>query len=219
MRQVLRLLGLRAAGGNYRGLHEACARLGIQAPRFAFPSTPPRGRRFVRVADELVFCKDSTFLNRGSIKLRLIERGTPECCAICGLGPEWNGRLLALHLDHVNGVFNDNRLENLRLLCPNCHSQTDTFAGRRHQQTRTQIAHCPHCSLAVPRRAKKCPSCLRWLGKSILPPLRPEKITWPDDDALAAMVRATSLLATGRTLGVSDNAVRKRLRNRGLLAA
>jgi 5-methylcytosine-specific restriction endonuclease McrA len=49
---------------------------------------------------------------------------------LCGQQPMWNGKQLVLILDHINGINNDNRLENLRLLCPNCNSQTPTFAGR-----------------------------------------------------------------------------------------
>ena len=54
----------------------------------------------------------------------------PYLCGICGLGPEWNGMVLVLQIDHINGDSTDSRLENLRFLCPNCHSQTETFAGR-----------------------------------------------------------------------------------------
>lgn len=49
---------------------------------------------------------------------------------VCGLGPTWNDRPLALQLDHIDGDATHNGLENLRILCPNCHSQTRTFAGR-----------------------------------------------------------------------------------------
>lgn len=69
--------------------------------------------------------------NRYKLKERLIKDGVFEhVCAECGLQPEWNGKKLTLALDHINGVNDHNRLENLRLLCPNCHSQTETFAGR-----------------------------------------------------------------------------------------
>ena len=54
----------------------------------------------------------------------------PFRCALCGNEGEWCGQPLTLQLDHVNGRYDDNRLENLRWLCPNCHSQTPTFAGR-----------------------------------------------------------------------------------------
>ena len=50
-------------------------------------------------------------------------------CHICGID-EWNDKAIVLQLDHINGVKRDNRIENLRFLCPNCHSQTDTFAGK-----------------------------------------------------------------------------------------
>lgn len=51
-------------------------------------------------------------------------------CALCGNIGEWQGQLLTLQIDHINGIRNDNRKENLRWLCPNCHSQTETFCGR-----------------------------------------------------------------------------------------
>jgi len=65
------------------------------------------------------------------LKRRLVEEGllAPRC-ASCGLGETWEGAPLVLHLDHINGDRTDNRLENLRFLCPNCHSQTETYCGR-----------------------------------------------------------------------------------------
>jgi 5-methylcytosine-specific restriction endonuclease McrA len=68
--------------------------------------------------------------NRGHLKRRLVSLGLKEeRCETCGIS-EWLGSALSLALHHVNGDKRDNRLENLRLLCPNCHSQTDNFAGR-----------------------------------------------------------------------------------------
>ncbi len=68
--------------------------------------------------------------SRTNLKSKLIKAGIlAEECAVCGLS-EWLGKKLSLHLDHINGKSKDNRIENLRLLCPNCHSQTETYAGR-----------------------------------------------------------------------------------------
>lgn len=76
-------------------------------------------------------CKHQrTVLRRNIIKNNLI----PYKCAICGL-TEWNGKTLSLELDHINGINNDNRLENLRFLCPNCHSQTCTYGSRNQKIT------------------------------------------------------------------------------------
>lgn len=67
---------------------------------------------------------------RGPLKRALLAVGRPYVCEECGIGPKWNGRDLALPIDHKNGDRDDHREENLRFLCPNCHSQTPTFAGR-----------------------------------------------------------------------------------------
>ncbi len=79
--------------------------------------------------DELLVA--DTYRGRYHLKLRLLREGLKQNrCERCGV-VEWRGLPLTLALHHVNGVRNDNRLENLELLCPNCHSQTDTFAGRK----------------------------------------------------------------------------------------
>ncbi len=65
------------------------------------------------------------------LKCRLLNAGIfKNVCAECNQGPEWNGKPLVLQLDHVNGISTDHRLENLRILCPHCHSQTETFTGK-----------------------------------------------------------------------------------------
>lgn len=98
---------------------------------------------------EQVLIADSTY-NSTKLKARSIRAHMLELqCAICGLPPEWHGRPLVLRLDHVNGEHSDNRLENLRLVCPNCDSQLPTFAGRnkrsaRHATRRAQPPLAPH---------------------------------------------------------------------------
>lgn len=65
------------------------------------------------------------------LKKRLLKEGLiPNQCEVCNLPPFWNGRALVLQLDHLNGDSTDHRRLNLRLVCPNCHSQTDSFAGK-----------------------------------------------------------------------------------------
>lgn len=66
-----------------------------------------------------------------TLKNRLIKEGMlKEECSECGIGPIWNDKPIVLEMDHINGKRRDHRLENLRILCPNCHSQTPTFRGR-----------------------------------------------------------------------------------------
>ena len=66
----------------------------------------------------------------GTVKRYLLREGIKKNeCEVCGI-KEWMGAPLSCHLDHINGVSNDHRLENLRMICPNCHSQTNTYCGK-----------------------------------------------------------------------------------------
>jgi len=77
-----------------------------------------------------VLVKGSNYC-RKNLKHRLIEKGKlKNKCSICGLEGEWQGKPLVMILDHINGINNDNRLKNLRMVCPNCGSQLSTFSGR-----------------------------------------------------------------------------------------
>lgn len=78
---------------------------------------------------EQILIKDSGY-NRTKLKERLIKEGLKENkCECCGIN-KWNNKSIALQLHHINGIHNDNRLSNLQLLCPNCHSQTENFGTK-----------------------------------------------------------------------------------------
>jgi hypothetical protein len=137
--EVLRKLGLRAAGGNYRALKNACVKHSLTLPtpdsevfRAAQRKSLLANRPPLRTDDE-VFCENSSYSNRVALKNRLRKIWTDWTCSGCGLGEIWNNKPITIQLDHINGVYNDNRIANLRLLCPNCHSQTETFAGRKQK--------------------------------------------------------------------------------------
>jgi len=70
------------------------------------------------------------YATRSGVRRVIIKDGLlPYECSECGIN-EWNNKELSLHLDHINGKNGDHRLENLRFLCPNCHSQTETYTGK-----------------------------------------------------------------------------------------
>lgn len=99
--------------------------------------SPLRGRKVGRnkIWDEKypleeVLVENSTYA-RHALKRRILQQELiPYVCACCGIGPEWNGKPMPMILDHINGVNNDNRLENLRFVCSNCDSQLDTYKSR-----------------------------------------------------------------------------------------
>lgn len=91
------------------------------------------------VPNSVVFTQNSNFANE-MVKQRIVKDGLLEykCCK-CGID-SWQGETIVLDLDHINGDNRDNRLTNLRFLCPNCHSQTDTYKGRNKNSGRAKIS-------------------------------------------------------------------------------
>ena len=124
--EVCRTLGI-IPQSNIRTLNKYIKLYDIDISHFnSSPSLPAK----CKIPLNEILTKNSTY-SRWHLKNRLIEEGIiPIVCDECGLTKEWNKKPLTLHLDHINGDNTDNRLNNLRLLCPNCHSQTSTFAGR-----------------------------------------------------------------------------------------
>ena len=105
-----------------------------------------------------VMVENSTY-SRGSIKERLYsELGWKKECITCGQGPIHMNQPLVHELDHINGVHNDHRMENLRILCPNCHSQTDTFRGRNCRIVQA-VYRCIDCNLAIKKESVRCGPC------------------------------------------------------------
>jgi hypothetical protein len=148
---------------------------------------------------------------RGHLKRRLFAEGIKEPrCEVCGQGELWRGARMALILDHVNGVWNDNRLENLRILCPNCNATLDTHCGRKNKRERAERA-CAYCGERFWPRARRQRFCSRQCGvRHNAPALR--RVERPPYDQLVAELAASSFLAVGRKYGVSDNAIRKWIR-------
>jgi len=127
---ALRLLGYVPKGSNYRTLKKYAGKWNISTNHF----DPHIGRRRASLARafalEDVLVEGSTY-PRGKLKRRLLALGIKQpICEMCGQDENWNGRRMSLILDHINGVSNDNRLENLRIVCPNCAATLDTHCGR-----------------------------------------------------------------------------------------
>lgn len=147
-----------------------------------------------------------------------MQWGVKEECAKCGIGPVWDGEPLMLQLDHINGVNNDNRVENLRILCPNCHTQTETYAGRSTSEQKTAAKRktalrqaerngltgsCMDCDAPITGQAKRCKVC--W-------PKTHYGTKYPDAEVLVAELAVSSFVQVAKGIGVSDNALRKHLR-------
>lgn len=125
---ILRALDLTPRGGSSSDtLKRRIKELNIDISHFC----RSKGEFHKRRSNEDIFIEHSTFLGTSHLKQRILDDNLIEYkCAFCGNEGEWRGQKLILQLDHINGVHDDNRLNNLRFLCPNCHSTTNTYAGK-----------------------------------------------------------------------------------------
>jgi hypothetical protein len=207
---ALRRLGMRPAGGNHATLKKYVRIWGISTDHFD-PAAAKRPRGPAQPLGD-VLVAGSTY-SRRSLKKRLYASGLKQRrCELCGQDEEWNGRRMALILDHINGVADDNRLENLQIVCPNCAATLDTHCGRNVLLVRScSVCRTPfqpthsrqrHCSKRCSGRSE--PNRLRAIeGRTVERP--------PYEQPLRE-IAATSWSAVGRKYGVSDNAVRKWVR-------
>lgn len=135
--QVCRELSLQPHGGTANHIKKVIESLGLSTKHFLGRAAGfgKVSRHRVPPNERLVLLTPDHFRVSGKIlRKSLIESGRKEECEECGQKPSWNGKSLVLTPDHKNGKAWDNRPENLRMLCPNCHSQTETFAGRNKEK-------------------------------------------------------------------------------------
>lgn len=208
--EALRRLGLRAAGGNHRVLRLWAERWRI--PTDHFRRSARRGGRDPLPLEEVLVT--GSRYDRGSLNKRLYAAGLKErTCELCGQGEEWHGRPMSLILDHVNGIHDDNRLANLRIVCPNCAATLPTHCARNVRRPACRTCGATfrpgyggqrYCSARCWHRSDEARAARaderRW------------KVARPTREQLLADLRAAGWTAVGAKYGVSDNAVRKWLR-------
>ncbi|MGW4510569.1 HNH endonuclease [Streptomyces sp. NPDC004393] len=142
--EVVRRLGLDSVGGHQTNIARRIKAHGIDTSHFTSVVRTERMRynQRRRTAEEILVEDTSAYAPRvPSHRLRraMREVGVEERCALCGIESVWLGEPLPLEIDHIDGNWRDNRIENLRFLCPNCHSTTDSYRGRGKRPVRNGV--------------------------------------------------------------------------------
>lgn len=138
------------------------------------------------------------------IKFNIVQNTN---CEICGIGRMWNNKILKLQLDHKDGNPTNNDPVNLRFLCPNCHTQTDTYCYGIKQRKK-----CVDCGVQITKISTRCINCS---NKRNIDKIKKFELSNED---LTKLVCDDKIPFTtiGKQFGVSDNAIRKRCKNIGI---
>ena len=134
--------------------------------------------------------KQFSNISRGAVKRRFIQITQAVNCSICNQQPLWNNKPLVMRLDHINGTTDDNRIENLRVICPNCDSQLDTFCSKNMEARTPPKSKLP--------------------DKRIGPKFGKRKYNRPTKEKLIDLIKKHPITVIAKQLGVkSDNLIRK----------
>ncbi|HWT94504.1 MAG TPA: hypothetical protein VN238_16030 [Solirubrobacteraceae bacterium] len=212
--EALRRMGMCDHGGSHRVLRKWVEIWDVPVDHFDPRAHTVRLNRTRAVPLERLLVEGST-IGSSHLKEKLYRAGLKERrCELCGQGEEWRGRRMSLILDHANGVRDDNRLENLRIVCPNCNATLETHCGRNAAIPAERP--CARCSTSFrPRKAGQrycsvaCGS--RW-DRTGRPRPGARRVERPPYERLLAEVEQLGWEGTGRKYGVSGNAIRKWVR-------
>lgn len=189
-RDCLRKCGYESNSGDAtKALKERINLLGLSTEHFSHQPATIR-------TEENVFCENST-AEQSTLRKFYKNKFPQKECSICGQSTSWNNLPLILILDHINGSNHDNRLENLRWVCPNCNSQLPTTNARNPNRSEY---YCSDCGKKISRNSIRCPHCNGVNNRIIERPTREE---------LKKLIRTESFVSIGRKFNKSDNTIRK----------
>ena len=195
---VLRYLNIPLQGNNSCTLKHKIKEFNLDISHFTLKGNT-RSREYIKAEYYLV---ENSTIQTDKLKKKLLHEGIKEAkCECCGL-TEWLNKPIILQLHHVDGNKNNNKLENLQLLCPNCHSQTDNYCGNANKEKHL----CPDCGTEISGRALHCKKCsLKYQHIT-------RKLTITDEQLLAEKELLKTNIAIAKKYNVSDSYIARRIK-------
>lgn len=210
--EVLNKLGLKNNGGNYNTLTTFIIKNNVNIDHL---NKRPKGEYCNIKNLEDILNNNVIYPKTSRLKERLYRGGLKERkCELCGQGEEWNGNHMSLILDHINGDRYDNRLENLRIVCPNCNATLETHC-RGLRKIKKHLCECGNKKKQTSKMCKKCYDLLRAnklkdkLNYNKLDKINRRKVERPPYTQLLLEISEFGYVKTGKLYGVSDNSIRK----------
>lgn len=193
--EVLDKIGVPRQGNNSKTLRNILDNNNISYSHFT-----GRARSYVtNYVNVSEYLNGNKKIKSSKLKEKLLKENLIENrCAICNI-TEWQGKSITLQLHHIDGNPNNNNLENLQLLCPNCHSQTDNYCGSANSNLTKY--YCKDCGREITKKATYCPICAAKHNRKIERPSLEQLIE--DYKVLKSYVKV------GEKYGVKDNSVKK----------
>ena len=171
--------------GNRITIKKYVNQYNIDISHFGINNGNVHSNSFVKTPLSKILISGSTY-NTTNLKERLYDEGIKERkCELCGQDENWHGEHMSLILDHINGINNDHRIENLRIVCPNCNATLPTFSGKNVKRNK---------KIKITR-----------LEQSVIQ----RKVKRPSHEQLQNEISELGFTGTGKKYGVSDNAIRK----------
>jgi len=196
--EVTKKLGLQPFYGNRQTVKKYINLFEISTNHFRLTSSNGKGKKKIELVDILI--ENSLYLNTTILKERLYKEGLKErCCEICSQDENWMGNKISLILDHINGINNDNRIENLRIVCPNCNASLPTHGGKNVKHKDKEISKC-ECGNPTFGKNDTCVKCSQ---------IKQRKVERPNYFQLIDEINSLGYRGCGKKYGVSDNTIRK----------
>jgi iron-sulfur cluster repair protein YtfE (RIC family) len=197
--QILKKLGWDTKTYGYRKLNKYISENNIDISHLdsrkqTYERNKDKILKFTKIPLSKILVSGSSYQNTSLLKKRLYKEGLKlPICEMCGQNEWWYDKKISLILDHINGIHNDHRIENLRILCPNCNATLPTHCGRNSKRNKKKNKLTTEMKL----KNKKEQS------------IKSRKMKRPPYDQLLKEIKEMGYSATGRKYGVSDNAIRK----------